>query len=188
MKRNHGKVQHHINYSNKLLKERLKEEKKEVTPATEVPVRNSQKEEMASTNIKTLSNRDYKLHKKAKEIFADTIGNTSKELFENKITKEQFEKLQIEGAKLAIRTVGLVAAIRAWGEVFYFILRLPDQKSKGIPIIFNPTLHYMRKYGMPSNLVINTERLEELEKAVAEKEAVEETEKVTDINKEIINE
>lgn len=96
----------------------------------------------------------YKQHKLAKDILVHTVGTTSKALQEKKITKEEFNQLQVDGAKLAIRKVGITNVVRAYREVLEFLLTIPGRKSNGILILFQPLHDYMKKYDtFTSNLV-----------------------------------
>lgn len=96
----------------------------------------------------------YKQHKLAKDILVHTVGTTSKALQEKKITKEEFSRLQVDGAKLAIRKVGITNVVRAYREVLEFLLTIPGRKSNGILILFQPLHDYMKKYDIfTSNLV-----------------------------------
>jgi hypothetical protein len=94
-----------------------------------------------------LNPKEYKRHVKAKKILTDSVGATSMALFHHVLSKEEFAKHQVDGAKLAVRSTNLPIAVRAWNEVIRQLLEIPGRRHKGIPVLFQPMTDYFKPFG-----------------------------------------
>lgn len=142
--------------STALLKERLKEmtaEDNNEKTVIDLGLHKQKTEVNNNYNIVKLSPFEYKRHVRAKKVLIKTIGVTSEKLYRKEITRDDFDQLQIGGAKLAIRTFNLSVVLTAWKELVPQIMALPGRQSKGIPIRCQPMSDYFSNYTFEKPLI-----------------------------------
>ena len=180
MKKPHAFSYHGMsrNLSKSVLNERKKEEdkKNEEKEKSKSVVMKDKKitQAMKDKKIVKLSPHDYKMYNLAKNILIQTVGETSKQLQNKKITQEEFEKLQVDGVKLANRKTNINYVFRAYTtEVYEFLLSIPGRRSKNVTILFQPMHNYMVRYGIRAHdvdgfLTVQKEVLDEFKNKTEE--------------------
>lgn len=125
-----------------LLKHRAKEqqsEEKQEKPA--VSLDKSLKKPKGADTV-YLNPRDYKMHKRLRDIMADAVGRSSERLHKSISTDEELKTYQVEAAKKAIRKGGVKAALRAWDDLYQHLLTIKDRKVKGIPLEYRAMMDF----------------------------------------------
>ncbi len=82
-----------------------------------------------------LSRSDSIKHLRARQIMADTVVNVSMMFHKEKLDKAAGLVMMEEGAKKAIRLVGVFRAMRAWGDLIQLLERVKDGKIDGAPLM-----------------------------------------------------
>jgi len=110
-----------------------------------------QRKDVEERNVVTLSKGNYAKHKKARNIMAKAIGQTSELLYKKEISKEELGAWQIEAAKKAIQATNLFFARRAWMELYMNLLATP--KINDVPLHYEAITDYWVRYGGPKIVV-----------------------------------
>lgn len=137
-----------------LLKQRAKEQKKEEESQDKpgVSLDKSLRKPKGADPV-YLNPKDYKMHKRLRDIMADAVGRSSERLHKSMSTDEELRTYQVEAAKKAIRKGGVKAALRAWDDLYQHLLTIKDQQVKGIPLEYRAMMDFWHNnYGWRGKL------------------------------------
>ncbi len=130
---------------NEKLKEQMVKEKEEPLKVSRKKLR--QRKDVEERNVVTLSKGNYAKYKKARNIMAKAIGQTSELLHKKEISKMELASWQLESAKKAIRATNLFVARRAWTALYMNLLATP--KINDVPLHYEAMTDYWVQYGGP---------------------------------------
>ena len=139
----------------KVASEREKERLKEVNAN---PLLEHRPEPPADAEV--LSKHDYAAYLKARKAMVKSIGFVSNAVKKWKWTDDQAKVMLYDGARKAIRTTNMKAALRAWKSIYATIMNRPETGNMGM--VWEPLVDFWNTQGW-----VGRKRTELIEEALA---------------------